>query len=209
MQMDNMKGAIEQIRDKDKEVSSDDGFYSDDEEDEEEQVVLSYEQVEGLGIGEDERQECHRQAALKAAEQRLLNEKAVQALVDQREEEYTEMRWALAEAQRGLVEAGSQMGVQDFVTGAQEVADKMTEEALKKRDKAVQDQMDKLEEQHKAGMAMLGMEKQRIAEMAKQDTKGKKRATAAAAERGGKAVKPSKKGKHLFAQQDRSAVGWR
>ena len=30
-----MQGAIEQIRDKDMEVSSDDGFYSDDEEEEE------------------------------------------------------------------------------------------------------------------------------------------------------------------------------
>ena len=132
----------------------------------------------------------------------------MQALVDQREAEYTEKQWALAEAQRGMVEAGSQMAVQDLVTGAHEVADKITEEALKQRSKAVQDQMDKLMNQHKEGMAMLETEKQRIAEMAKQDTKGTKRGTVVAGERGGKAGKPSKKGKHLFAQQNRSAVGW-
>ena len=212
MQMDNMKGAIEQIRDKDMEVSSDDGFYSEDEEEEEEKVVLSYEQVEGLcetrNTGEDERQECHRQAALKAAEQGLLNERALQALGDQRDAEYTEMRWALAEAQQGLVEAGSQMAVQDLVTGAQEVADRITEEALKQRSKAVQDQMEKLMNQHKEGMAMLETETQRIAEVAKQHTTGKNRGTVVAVERGGKAGKPLKKGNRLLAQKQRSAVGW-
>ena len=100
------------------------------------------------------------------------------------------------------------MAVQDLVTGAQEVADKITEEALKKRSKAVQDQMDKLRNQHKEGMAMLETETQRIAEMAKQHTTGKKRGTVVAVERGGKARKPSKKGKHLLAQKHRSAVGW-
>ena len=178
-------------------------------------MALSYEQVEGLcemrNTGEDERQIYHRQAALKAAELGQLNEKEVQALVDQREAEYTEKQWALAEAQRGMVEVGSQMAVHDLVTGAQAVADKITEEALKKRSKAVQDQMEKLENQHKEGMAMLATETQRIAEMAKQHTTGKirkKRGTAVAEERGGKAGKPSKKGKHLLAQKNRSAVGW-
>ena len=96
------------------------------------------------------------------------------------------------------------MAVQDLVTGAHEVADTITRESLEKRFKAVQDQMD----QHKEGMVMLEREKQRIAEMAKQDTKGEKRAAAVAVERGGKAGKPSKKGQHLLAQQNRSAVGW-
>ena len=67
-----MQGAIEQIRDKDMEVSSDDGFLLRwDEEEEEDKEALSYDQVEGLcetgNWGEDERQIYHRQAALKAA----------------------------------------------------------------------------------------------------------------------------------------------
>ena len=57
---------------------------------------------------------------------------------------------------------------------------------------------------------MLEREKQSIAEMAKRDTKGKKRAAAAAVERGGKAGKPSKKGQHLPYQKNSRpfAVGW-
>ena len=141
MQMEDMKGAIEQIRDKDMEVSTDDGFYSDDEEEEEDKGILSYEQVEGLGMGEEEKQFVHKQAALKAAEQGQLSEKQVQALVDQREEEYKETQWAFAEAQRGLLETGSHMAVQDFVTEAQGVADTLTRESLEKRFKEVQDQM--------------------------------------------------------------------
>ena len=50
MQMDNVQGAVEQIRDKDMEVSSDDGFYSDVEEEEEEaKEALSYDEVSPKG----------------------------------------------------------------------------------------------------------------------------------------------------------------
>ena len=64
-------------------------------------------------------------------------------------------------------------------------------------------------DQGRETMKMLAMEQQRIriAEVAKQDTKGKKRAAAVAAERGGKAGKPSRKGKHLLPQKNR-AIGW-
>ena len=96
------------------------------------------------------------------------------------------------------------MAVPDFVTGVQGVTDAITRESLEKRFKAVQDQMDQQKEQ----MVMLEREKQRIAEMAKQDTKGEKRAAAVAVERGGKAGKPSKKGQHLLAQKNKSAVRW-
>ena len=62
-------------------------------------------------------------------------------------------------------------------------------------------------EQGKETMKMLEMEQQRIAEVAKQDTKREKRAAAVAVERGGKAGKPSRKGQHLLAQKNR-ALGW-
>ena len=138
MQMDSVKGAVEQIRDKDMEVSSDDGFYSDvDEEEEEEKEALSYDQVEGLSEtgnwGEDERQIYHRHQALKAAMLGHLNEQELQALVDQRQAEYKEKQWALAEAQRGMVAAGSTEKVETFVAEAQKVADVLTKEALEEQ----------------------------------------------------------------------------
>ena len=139
-----------------------------------------------------------------------LSERDLQAVVDQRQADYKEKQWALAEAQQGLVDAGSQMGVQEFLTGAQEVADKMTGEARKQQSKALKDQVDMMEAKNKQGMELLRQQQQDMAELdkqaqEKQGAQGKKRATAVAVERGGKAVKPSKKGKHLFAQQ-RNAV---
>ena len=134
MQMSDMQGAIEQIRDKDTDVSTYDGFYSDDDEDEEDKGAVSYEQVEALckvqDTGEDEKQIFHRQDVLKAAEMGQLKEKELQALVDLRADEYQEQQWALAEAQQGLVEAGSSVAEVDFVAGAQKVADTITNEAL-------------------------------------------------------------------------------
>ena len=200
------------------EVSSDDGFYPDDEEEEEEEKkdALSYAQVEAMSENnnwsEDERIIYHMQAAVKAGEMNQLSEKDLQAVVDQRQADYKEKQWALAEAQQGLVDAGSQMGVQEFVTGAQEVADKMTGDARKQQAKALKEEEDMRVALHEQGMEELRMRQRNIAELEKQaqekqGAQGKKRATAVAAERGGKAVKPSKKGKHLFAQQ-RNAVGY-
>jgi hypothetical protein len=209
MQMDNMQGAIEQIIDKDMEVSSDDGFYSDDEEEEEEgkKEAPSYEHVEGLcetgNWGEDERQIYHRQAALRAAELGQLNEKELQALVDQREAEYKEKQWALAEAQQGMVAAGSQETVETFVAEAQKVAHMITNKALEEQWSQAQEEMKKAEEKMRA----VQTQQQSIAEVAK----GKKRAAGGAAERDGCSGKPTKKGQHLLPQKSPTrgtAIGW-
>ena len=62
MQMADMQGAIEQIRDEDRDVSTDDGLYSDDEEEEdkgagethgEEGVEVCYAEVEALCLARD------------------------------------------------------------------------------------------------------------------------------------------------------------
>ena len=147
--------------------------------------------------GEDERQIYHRQAALKAAELGQLNEKELQALVDQREAEYKEKQWALAEAQRGLVDAGSPEAVETFVAEAQKVADMITNEALEEQQsQAGRRQMKKAEEMMRA----VQTQQQSIAE----EAKGKKRAAGGAAEREGKSGKPTKKGQHLLPQKSPS-----
>ena len=82
MQMTDMQGAIEQIRDKDMDVSTDDGLYSEDEE-EEDKGAVSDEQVEALckaqDTGEDEKQIFHMQAAERAAVTGQLCEGELQA----------------------------------------------------------------------------------------------------------------------------------
>ena len=56
-------------------------------------------------------------------------------------------------------------------------------------------------------MNMVETEKQRIAEVAKQAMKGKKRVTGVTAERGGKAGKPTRKGQIILPYKNR-AIGW-
>ena len=209
MQMDSVKGAVEQIRDKDMEVSSDDGFYSDvDEEEEEEKEALSYDQVEGLSEtgnwGEDERQIYHRHQALKAAMLGHLNEQELQALVDQRQAEYKEKQWALAEAQRGMVAAGSTEKVETFVAEAQKAADTLTKEALEERTSQAQEAMKKAEEM----VRELETQKKSFAE----EVKGRKRAAGGAVEREGRSGRPTKKGQHLLPRKSPKrtmAIGYR
>ena len=109
----------------------------------------------------------------------------------------------LAEAQRGLVEAGSPVAVEDFVAGAQRAADKITKDKLEQGIKAARDQMREAQDT----MQMVETEQQRIAELEKQDRKGKKRVAGVAAERGGKAGKPTRKGQHILTYKNR-AIGW-
>ena len=104
-----------------------------------------------------------------------------------------------AEAQRGLVAMGSPVAVEDLVVEVQRVVNTISAEALDQQIKTAQDSRDKAEEL----MKMLETEKQRSAEIAK----GKKRAAEVAVERGGKSGKPSRKGKHLLAQ-NHCAIGW-
>ena len=102
-----------------------------------------------MGIGEEEKYLVHKQAALRAAEQGELSEKQVQALVDQREEEYKERQWALAEAQQGLVAAGSQETVETFVAEAQKGARTITNKALEEQYANAQEEFKKAEEKMK------------------------------------------------------------
>ena len=116
-----------------------------DEEEEEDKGAVSYEEVEALcqvnGTGEVEKQGFHRQAAARAAEAGQLTEGELQALVSWRADELQEKQWTLAEAQWGLVEAGSPVSVEDFVAGVQRAADKITKDAFDQQFTAAQDQM--------------------------------------------------------------------
>ena len=127
----------------------------------------------------------------------------MQALVDQREEEYKERQWALAEAQQGLVAAGSQETVETFVAEAQKVAHMITNTALEEQLSQAQEEMKKAEEEMRA----VQTRQQSIAD----GVKGKKRAAGVAPEREGKSGKPTKKGQHLFPQKNPRrgmAIGW-
>ena len=86
------------------------------------------------------------------------------------------------------------MAVEDFVAGAQRAADKITKEALEQTIKAAQDQIREAQDT----MQMVETEQQRIAELAKQDMKGKKKVAAVAAETGRKAGKPTRKDRKSF-----------
>ena len=136
IQMADMQGAIEQIRDKDMELSSDDGLYSEDEAEEEaegeESGAWSYEQVEALclsrGAGEDEKQALHQQAVARAGREGTFDEDELQAVLTVRAEREQERQWALAGSQRALVQMGSPVAVDDLVASAQKLADRMTAE---------------------------------------------------------------------------------
>ena len=100
--------------------------------------------------------------------------------------------------------------VETFVAEAQRVAHTITNKALDQQYAAAQEQkqenlaqVKKMEEL----MLMVQSQQQNIAEVAK----GKKRAAGDAAERDGKAGKPTKKGQHLLPQKNSrrgAALGW-
>ena len=133
-----------------------------------------------------------------------LNEQELQALVDQRQAEYKEKQWALAEAQRGMVAAGSTEKVETFVAEAQKVADMLTKEALEEQQSQAQEAIKKAEEMMRAFQT----QQQSFAE----EVKGRKRAAGGAAEREGRSGRPTKKGQHLLPQKSPKrtmAIGYR
>jgi hypothetical protein len=213
MQMTDMQGAIEQIREKDMDVSTDDGLYSDDEADEDKGAV-SYDEVEALckvqDTGEDERQFFHMQAVERAAVTGQLCEGELQACFKWRAERDQEKQWAQNEGQRGLEAMGSPVAVETFVAEAQRVANAITNEALEKQYAAAQEQLQENIAQAKQMEELkwrIQSQQKNIAETAK----GKKRAAGEAAERDGKAGKPTKKGQHLLPQKNSrrgAALGW-
>jgi hypothetical protein len=101
MQMTDMQGAIEQIREKDMDVSTNDGLYSDDEA-EEDNGAVSYDEVEALckvkDSGEDERQFFHMQAIERAAATGQLCDGELEACFKWRAERDQEKQWAQDEA---------------------------------------------------------------------------------------------------------------
>jgi len=204
MQMTDMQGAIEQIREKDMDVSSDDGFYSDDEV-EEDKGAVSWDEVEKLckerDTGEDERQFFHMQAVKRAATTGQLCEGELEACFRWRAERDQEKQWAQDEAQRGLDAMGSAVTVETFVAGAQEVANSVTNDALDKQYAAA---MERQRENIAAAKEMEELKlmiqstQKNIAETAK----GKKRAAGGEAVRDGKAGKPTRKGQHLLPQKN-------
>ena len=113
---------------------TDDGLYSDDAEEEEGTGAVSYAEVEALcqvqDTGEFEKQSFHPQAVARAANTGQLTEGELQAYFSGRAERDQEKQWALADAQRGLVQMGSPVAAEDFVTGVQRLANKMTQEAM-------------------------------------------------------------------------------
>ena len=104
------------------------------------------------------------------------------------------------------MDVGSQETVEDFVTEAQKVAHTITNEALDRQYAKAQDQVKEHLPQMKKAEEMTRVVRTRQQSIA-DGAKGKKRAAEVAVERGGKSGKPSRKGKHLLAQ-NHCAIGW-
>ena len=154
MQMADMQGAIEQIRDNDKDVSSDDGLYSDDEEEEdkgagatygEEGAEASYGEVEALCLatdtGEFRKLRLHLQAVARAGREGQFDEGELQAVFNLRADREQEKPWSLAEAQRGLVQMGSSTTVAGLAAAGQRAADGLTREQYARIQKEAEDTM--------------------------------------------------------------------
>ena len=148
-----MQGAIEQIRVKDRDVSSDDGLYSDDEEEEDDSGVVSYEEVEvkwrlcARRKTQESLRSSHCTCRLWQGQQRRdsFSEGELQAVYSWRAERDQEKQWSLAEAQRGLVQMGSPATVAELAATGQRVADKMTRETYARKTKEAEDTMKMIE----------------------------------------------------------------